>query len=77
VITFDLEEEYNKVDPNSTNYSLQYLLADESYLMKNFFPESIDTGMDYLGYGLGVGISATIIVVLAVIWYKHRTRNES
>ena len=77
VVTFDLEEEYAKVDPNSTNYSLQYLLADESYLMKDFFPESSDTGMDYLGYGLGFGIPAGIIVVFVVIWYKRWTRNKS
>lgn len=50
-VMFDLEEEYAKADPASTNDTLQYRLAHETYLMQEFFPEDD-------------GICGTLILIL-------------
>lgn len=39
VVMFDLEEEYAKIDPTMADESLQYLLANRTYLMQEFFPK--------------------------------------
>lgn len=66
-VIFDLEEEYAKVDPTSTDYPLQYLLANRTYLMQEFFPVKDDEMYGALVIILGLlccfGIVALILLL--------------
>ncbi len=78
-VTFDLEEEYSKIDLNSTNYSLQYKLVDKTYIIQNFFPSRSSGELPYVEdiIILVLIISASSLVILFNFWRRRKKKSKS
>ena len=76
-VTFDLEDEYSKIDLSSTNYSLQYKLVDNTYFIKNFFPSRGYSEVPYIGKDIAliiIIIFTGTFMILFSFWRKKKKK---
>ncbi|MHA2247806.1 MAG: carcinine hydrolase/isopenicillin-N N-acyltransferase family protein [Candidatus Hodarchaeales archaeon] len=78
-VTFDLEEEYSKVDLTSTNYTLQYKLVDNTYIIKNYFPSRAYSEILYIGKNITliIIIFASSFFIFFSFWRRKKKKNQS